>query len=103
MVVGALVIAGVLPLSIVLYAALFGGCALMHVVGHAGHGGGSDVGRGHSGHGGGKGDSEDLSRRSSCAQPSESGSAAGLDQCARNRSTTREIDDHDDHHLPGCH
>lgn len=45
-VVGALVIAGVLPLSIVFYAALFGGCALMHVFGHGGHGGG-----GHAAHG----------------------------------------------------
>jgi hypothetical protein len=80
MAVGALVIAGVLPLSIVLYAALFGGCALMHVVGHGGHGGGGDVGRGHSLHGDGAGDTGDLSTRSSGAQPSESGSAAGLDQ-----------------------
>src|SRR3972149_7394467 len=60
MAVGALVLAGVLPLAIVLYAALFGGCALMHVVGPGGHGGGRGARRGPSRHGGDPGDGEDL-------------------------------------------
>lgn len=36
--VGALVVAGILPPSTVFYAALLGGCVLMHLVGHGGHG-----------------------------------------------------------------
>ena len=58
MVAGGLVLAGVLPLSTVLYGALFGGMILMHVGGHGGHGGNGGHG-GHAGHGGGEtGDTE---------------------------------------------
>lgn len=38
-IVGALVVAGVLSLSTVLYAGLLGGMLLMHLGGHGGHGG----------------------------------------------------------------
>ncbi len=49
-VAGGLVLAGIVPLSTVLSAGLFGGMILMHVGGHGGHGG-------HAGHGsGGSGD-----------------------------------------------
>jgi hypothetical protein len=45
LVVAALLVAGVVSLSTVLYVGLFGGMILMHVGGHGGHGG-------HAGHGG---------------------------------------------------
>lgn len=103
-IVGGLVMAGVVSLSTVLYAGLFGGMMLMHMGGHGhgGHGGG-DTSRGHSMHGDRTGDAEDLSRRSSDAQPSEPGSTAGLDQRARDNSTTSETDDHDQNRAHGCH
>ena len=103
-VVGGLVLAGVVSVSTVLYAGLFAGMILMHAGGHGhgGHGGGGHVDRGHSLHGDGD-DAEDLSRRSSGAQPTDSGSAAGLDQRAHNDSTTSETDDHDQHRSHGCH
>lgn len=97
----ALVVAGVLSPSTVLYAALFGGMILMHTGGHGhgGHGGG-----GHQGHGGGTTqDGEDLRRRSSGSQASESGSDAGLDQRAANDPEKSETDDHDQHGPHGCH
>ena len=52
---GALVVAGVLSLSTVLYAGLLGGMLLMHLGGHGGHAGhGSQGSAGvHAGHGGG--------------------------------------------------
>ena len=108
-VIGGLVLAGVLSLSTVLYVGLFGGMILMHVGGHGhgghGHGGhgGGPAGRGHSLHGDGADDPDDLSRRSSGTQPTESGSAAGLDGRARSNSTTSETDDHDQHSSHGCH
>jgi len=104
-VVGGLVVAGVVSLSTVLYVSLFGGMILMHAGGHGhgGHGGGGPAGRGHSLHGDGADDPDDLSRRSSGAQPGESGSTAGLDQRARDNSATSETDDHDQHRSHGCH
>ena len=104
-IVGGLVVVGVISFSTVLYAGLFGGMILMHTGGHGhgGHGGGSDVGRGHGLHGDGTDDADDLSHRSSGAQPGESGSAAGLDQRARSNSTTGETDDHEQHRSHGCH
>lgn len=97
---GGLVVAGVLSLSTVLYAGLFGGMILMHAGGHGhgGHGGG-----GHGGHGGGTNDAGDLRGRSSDSQPSESGSGARLDERAANEPMTSETDDHDQHSSHGCH
>jgi hypothetical protein len=37
--IGVLLVSGVLSLTLLLYAGLFGGCALMHLFGHGGHGG----------------------------------------------------------------
>ena len=103
MAVGALVMAGVLPLSIVLYAALFGGCALMHVVGHGGHGGGGEAGRGHSLHGADADDEEDLSHRSSGAQPGPARSTAEFDPRTLDDTTPMsETEDHDQR-AHGCH
>lgn len=103
-IVGSLVVAGVVSLSTVFYAGLFGGMMLMHMGGHGhgGHGGGG-AGRGHSLHGDGADDAEVLSRRSSDAQTSEPGSSEGLDQRVRPNSTTSETDDHDQHNSHGCH
>lgn len=100
---GGLVVAGVVSLSTVLYAALFGGMLLMHTGGHGhgGHGGGHGD-RGHGPHGGDD-DVEDLSRRSSGSQVAESGSVAGLDQRVRDDTTTSETDNHDQHRAHGCH
>lgn len=101
---GSLVVAGVVSLSTVLYAGLFGGMILMHAGGHGhgGHGGGHG-GRGHGLEGDGADDADDLSRRSSGAQVAESGSAAGLDQRVRDDTTTSETEDHDQHRAHGCH
>ena len=77
-VVGALLAFGVISPTFVLYAALFGGCALMHVFGHGSHGGqgheghGSHGGQGHEAHHAAPDEDESLSRRSSGAQPGES-------------------------------
>lgn len=103
-IVGGLVLAGVVSLSTVLYAGLFGGMMLMHMGGHGhgGHGGGGP-GRGHSLHGDGADGAEDLSRRSSGAQPGESGSTTGLDRRVPDDSTTSETEDDDQHRAHGCH
>ena len=96
--VGALLAFGLVSPNALLYIGLFGGMMLMHMGGHGhgGHGGG-DTSRGHSLHGDGTDDAEDLSRRSSGAQPNESGSGAGLDERARANATTSETDDDDQH------
>lgn len=103
-VIGGLVVAGVLSLSTVLYVGLFGGMILMHTGGHGhgGHGGGP-ASRNHSLHGDGADDPDDLSRRSSGAQPTEPGSTSGLDQRARSNPATSETEDHDQHRSHGCH
>jgi hypothetical protein len=49
LVAAALVVAGVVPLSTVLYVGMFGGMLLMHLGGHGGHG---RAPGGHDGHGG---------------------------------------------------
>ncbi|OGO58204.1 MAG: hypothetical protein A2V85_14675 [Chloroflexi bacterium RBG_16_72_14] len=106
MVVGALVVAGVLPPSIVLYAALLGGCALMHVFGHGGHGGGGHAGHwgGHAAHGDmATGDAEDLRQPSPGTQPEQSVSTAGLEDRAASTPTTDENTDHDHHGPRSCH
>ena len=77
--VGGLVVAGIVSLSTVLYLGLFGGMMLMCMGGH-GHGG--HGGQGHDAHGSAPDENESLSQRSSSAQPSRSGSAAGLDRRA---------------------
>lgn len=100
LVVGGLVVAGVVSLSAVLYAGLFGGMILMHAGGH-GHGGHGSAG--HAAHGSGMSPREDLSGGSSDAQPSGSGSSAGLDERAANDSQTSETERHDQHSSHGCH
>ena len=104
-VVGGLVVTGVLSLSTVIYVGLFGGMILMHTVGHGGHGGhGDDAGRGHSLHGDGADGPDDLSNRSSGAQPGTARSVAGLGQRARaDSTTTSETEDHDQRNAHGCH
>jgi len=125
-IVGGLVVAGVVPLSTVLYAGLFGGMILMHVGGHGhgghggnsgsgGHGGHAGRGGGHGGHGGGSAAggpdprsdgadaAADLSARSGGAQPGGSGSLAGLAERARDDATTSETEDHDQPRTHSCH
>jgi len=116
-IVGGLVVAGVVPLSTVLYAGLFGGMILMHVGGHGhgGHGGHGGQGGGHREHGGGPAGegrnlrsdgtdaAADLSARSGGAQPRGSGSVAGLDERVRDDSTTSETEQHDQPRAHSCH
>jgi len=103
LVAGALVAAGVVPLSTVLYAGLFGGMIFMHVGGHGhgGHGGGGHGG--HAAHSGGTNDTDDLSPGSSGSQPTDPGSAVGLDARAGHDSTDSETERHDQHSSHGCH
>lgn len=108
-----LVVAGVLSLSTVLYAGLFGGMVLMHVGGHGhgghgGHGHGDHGGGGHDGRaqslrGDGAGDAEDLSRDSLSAQAAQSGSARGLEERGPDISRTSGSDDRDQNRLQVCH
>lgn len=99
-----LVVAGVLSLSTVLYAGLFGGMILMHVGGHGGHG---SHGGGHAGHGGHvadpTNDAEDLSARSSGPQTTGADSKGELDDRASTDQNGNETDDHDNHSSHGCH
>lgn len=104
LVAGGLVLAGVLPLSTVLYAGVFGGMLLMHMGGHGGHGGhggGSGQGGGHAGHSSGTGD-QDLNRRSSGSQSAGPGSNARPDDRAADDTTTTEARN-DQHSSHGCH
>lgn len=100
LVAGGLVLTGVMSLSAVLYAGLFGGMILMHTGGH-GHGGHGSAG--HAAHGDETGHREDLSEGSSDAQPRGSGSGAGLEERATTDSTTSETNNHDQHSSHGCH
>jgi hypothetical protein len=99
-----LVIAGVLSLSTVLYAGLFGGMMLMHVGGHGGHGG---YGGGHWSHGGHgddpTNDAENLSARSSGPQAPRADFKGELDDRASTDRNGNETDDHDKHGSHGCH
>lgn len=106
LVVAALVVAGVVSLSTVLYFGLFGGMILMHAGGHGGHGGhGSRGGREtHQGHGGGTTPSdEDLSHHSHRSQLGGSGSDEALEDRASINPTGNERHDHDQHSSHGCH
>ena len=100
-VAGGLVVAGVVPLSTVLYAGLFGGMMLMCMGGH-GHGGHGSAG--HAGHGRvASDDREDLSPRSPGSQLPDAGSVRGLDKRAdSDPMTSRNVDD-DKHSSHGCH
>ncbi len=108
LIAGGLVVAGVVSMSTVLYAGLFGGMILMHMGGH-GHGGhshgghGGDVASGHPGRSSETSDGDDLSRGSHGSQPPDSRSVAGLDERAANESTTSETERHDQHSSHGCH
>ncbi len=100
----ALVVAGVLSFSTVIYAGLFSGMILMHVGGHGAHGG-------HAAHSGGNGehgeatarDTEDLRQPSSGAQASASGSDHRLDDGVSIDANRIETHDHDQHGAHGCH
>ena len=104
-VAAALVVAGVLSFSTVLYAGLIGGMLLMHTGGHGGHGGGhAGHGRGREGHGAETADdAENLRQPSSGAQPLGSGSDDGLDDRASIDRSGSETHDHDQHSAHGCH
>ncbi len=95
-----LVVAGILSLSTVIYAGLFGGMILMHVGGHGGHGGG------HGGHGGHGGDptneTRNLSARSSGAQAHGSISVGELDDRASTERHGSETGDDGQHGSQGC-
>ncbi len=81
-VVAALVVGGVVSLSTVLYAGLFGAMILMHAGGHGGHGG-------HVGHAGPDshgGQGAEVSRDDDLSQPSPGS------QSERSRSTGRRDD-----------
>ena len=94
----ALVVAGVLSFSSVLYLALFGGMFLMHAGGHGSRDGGHDA------HGAEEaGDAQDLRRPSSSSQPTAPDSEGGLDAPAPLDRTGSEADDHDQHGSHGCH
>lgn len=88
-----LAVAGVVPLSTVLYAGAFGGMLLMHLGGH-GHGG-------HGGHGN-DGPADDLSRGSGGAHRQRTGSNDELDDRAASQPNRNERHD-DQHRSHGCH
>ena len=88
-----LAVAGVVPLSTVLYAGAFGGMLLMHLGGH-----------GHGGHGGqgNAGPADDLSRGSGGAHQHRTGSRDGLDDRAASQPNQNESHD-EKHRSHGCH
>lgn len=91
-VVTGLVVAGVLSISIVLYAGAFGGMLLMHAGGHGGHGGHGGSG-GHEDHGSGTTSGTDpLSHGSHGSQPARQDSAVGLDDRATNGAEASETE-----------
>ena len=101
--VGALLVFGVITPTILLYAGLIGGCALMHVFGHGSHGG-----AGHESQGAGDDDrptdsrGADLSFRSSRSQSTDAGSTSKLDDRASN-DTANETEHDDQYGRHGCH
>ena len=99
-VAGGLIFLGILSLSTVLYAGVFGGMILMHAGGH-GHGG--HVSAGHAAHSGETGRAEELSGGSSDTQPPRPGSVARLGERPTSDSTTSEIEHDDQHSEHGCH
>ena len=97
----ALVVAGVLSFSSVLYLALFGGMFLMHAGGHGGHG---SQDAGHDAHGAGKAvDAHGLRQHSSDFQPSAPDSDGGLDARVPLDRTGSETHDHVQHSSHSCH
>lgn len=103
-VLGALVVLGVLPPSVVLYGGLLGGMVLMHVGGHGGHGDGGGHG-GPGGHqsGGPASDGVDLTRRSPGSQPSPSTFGEGFDERTANAPIKRGTHDDDQRSSHTCH
>ena len=100
----ALVAAGVLSISTVLYAGLFGGMILMHAGGHGGHGNdGSHGSARDAGRDTTASDAEDPRERSSGSQPRRSAFGGALDDRAATDGTKDETDDHDQHSSHGCH
>ena len=97
-----LVVAGVLPISTVIYAGLFGGMIFLHVGGHGGHGSHGSHGS-HGGHEGGLSRDEDLSRGSGDSHRGQPGLADGLDDRASDDRTRDEMDDDDQHSSHACH
>lgn len=85
-----LAVAGVVPLSTVLYAGAFGGMLLMHLGGH-----------GHGGHGNG-GPADDLSRGSGGAHQLRTGSRDRLDDRAASQPNRNESHD-EKRRSHGCH
>lgn len=101
-IVSALVVAGVLSLSTVLYVGLFGGMLLMHLGGHGGHGGHGTHGA-QSGHDGDtEPDGDELMNPSSDVQVHPSGSSHELGDRALINGRRNETDDHDQR-SHGCH
>ena len=98
-----LVVAGVLSLSTVLYAGLFGGMILMHVGGHGGHGSHGGGRGGHGDHGDDPTNAEDLSARSPGPQAPGSVFKGELEDRASTDRRGNETDDHDQHSSRGCH
>lgn len=99
-----LVLAGVLSLTTVIYAGLFGGMILMHVGGHGGHGGYGGGPGGHAGLGDDPtSDDTNLSARSSGSKAPGSVSGDGLDDRAETDRHGNKVDDHDQHSSHGCH
>ena len=99
-----LVVAGVLSLSTVLYAGLFGGMILMHLGGHGGHGAHGGGGGGHGGHEDDPtNDAEDLSARPSGPQAPGSVVKGELEAWASTDRRGSETVNHDEHRSHGCH
>lgn len=95
----ALVAAGVLSVSSVLYAGLIGGMLLMHLGGHGGHGS-------HGTRDGGWApgpDADNLREPSSDTQGKGAGSSHQLDDRALKHGRRTEQHDDDQHNNHGCH
>jgi hypothetical protein len=104
----ALVVAGVLPISLLVYGGVFGGMILMHAGGHGGHaghgGGNAEPGGGHAGHGGGTGgDDTDVNQPSSGSEPGSPASGSRLDDRASINRNGSDTNDHGQHGSHGCH
>jgi hypothetical protein len=98
--VAGLVLAGVVPFSTALYAAMFGGMLVMHLGGHGmhgGHGGGD-----HAGPPGGESSSDGRapSKPGTMAQPADQGSAGETGTAVSDGTGARQQSPHGSH---GCH
>jgi hypothetical protein len=99
-VVAGLVLAGVVPFSTALYAAMFGGMLVMHLGGHGmhgGHGGGD-----HAGPPGGASPSDGRapSKPGTMAQPADQGSAGETGTAMSDGNGAHQQSQHGSH---GCH